>query len=121
MAPQVLDYTGRRILGVIRQVKKDPSPTSFLLLLLLTNVFFLLSLALGLELSLTLERVKLLFHFFSCFGLMCMEDHISPAEALLNLNQTQLETWAELVQSDCHLSVLLFVLVVLWQGHFGAG
>jgi len=33
-APQVLDCSGRRVLGVVGQVKKDPLPVSRLLLLL---------------------------------------------------------------------------------------
>ena len=51
---------------------------------------------------------------------MGVEDNITAAETLLDFNQAHLQTWAKLVKSNGDLGVLLFVLVVLRQGHLAS-
>ena len=62
-----------------------------------------------------LECIKLLLHFFGCLGLVRVVHDITAAEALLDLDKSQLESGTKLMQSDGDLRVLLFVLVVFRQ------
>jgi len=61
-----------------------------------------------------------LLDFFGRARLVRVEDDVTAAETLFNLDQAQLEPWAELVKSDGDLGVLFLILIVLWQGNFTA-
>ena len=91
------------------------------LLSLSLDILFLLCFALGLELTLILEGVQLLLDLFGSLVLKSMEHHVTTAEAFLDLNKAQLESRAQLVQSDRNLRVFLLVLIVRWERDLTAG
>jgi len=69
------------------------------------------------QLALALQPVQILLDIFRALVLMCMENDVSPAESLLDLDQAQFDARAQLMEPDSHLSVLLLVLVVVGQSN----
>jgi hypothetical protein len=92
---------------------------AFELFLLAADVFLLDFFAFLFEITLVLHAVKLLPHFSSSAFLVSMEDNVASAKTFFNLHEPETKAWTELVQSNGNLTVLLLILIVVWQNNLG--